>query len=57
MFQTKITNFKKNCTTEGTAQLANVNGYEVGGKTGTAKKSVRRILKKKINTFAHFSNI
>ena len=38
---------------EGTASLANVNGYEVAGKTGTAQKSVEGgYSKKKINTFA-----
>ncbi len=37
---------------EGTASLANVNGYEVGGKTGTAQKSiVGGYSKKKINSF------
>ena len=39
-------------TNEGTANLANVNGYEIGGKTGTANKSsAGRYVDKKINTF------
>ena len=38
---------------EGTANFANISGYDVGGKTGTAQKSVNGIYsKKKINTFA-----
>ena len=37
---------------EGTASLANVEGYEVGGKTGTAQKSaIGGYSKDKINTF------
>ena len=38
---------------EGTASLANVDGYEVGGKTGTAQKSIMGSYskEKKINTF------
>ncbi len=37
---------------EGTASLANVSGYEIGGKTGTAQKSIAGgYSKKKINTF------
>ena len=40
-------------TKEGTAKLANVYGYEIGGKTGTAQKSSMGIYSKdkKINTF------
>ena len=38
---------------EGTAELANVKGYEVGGKTGTAEISKNgRYTRDKINTFA-----
>ena len=38
---------------EGTAELANVKGYEVGGKTGTAQISKNgRYTRDKINTFA-----
>ena len=39
-------------TKDGTASLANVPGYEIGGKTGTAQKSISGIYtKKKINSF------
>ena len=39
-------------TKEGTASLANVDGYEVGGKTGTAQKSISGVYsRKKINSF------
>ncbi|MDB9742308.1 penicillin-binding protein 2 [Candidatus Pelagibacter sp.] len=41
-------------TKEGTAGLVNIKGYEVGGKTGTAEKSVAGgyTRKAKVNTFA-----
>jgi cell division protein FtsI (penicillin-binding protein 3) len=40
-------------TKEGTASLANVDGYEIAGKTGTAQKSTEGgYSNKKINTFA-----
>ena len=39
-------------TKEGTANFANINGYEIGGKTGTAQKSINGVYSKnKINTF------
>ena len=40
-------------TKEGTASFANINGYEVAGKTGTAQKAIEGgYSKNKINTFA-----
>ncbi len=38
---------------QGTANLVNIAGYEIAGKTGTAQKSIKgKYSKKKINTFA-----
>ncbi len=40
-------------TKEGTAGLANIKGYQVGGKTGTAHKTIEGgYAKQKVNTFA-----
>ena len=40
-------------TKEGTANFANIDGYEVGGKTGTAQKTkIGGYSKEKVNTFA-----
>jgi cell division protein FtsI (penicillin-binding protein 3) len=49
----KIIPILRKVVTEGTAKLANVKGYQVGGKTGTAEQVVNSIYSNtKINTFA-----
>ena len=48
----KINSILRKIVLTGTAKLANVNGYEIGGKTGTANKTIEGgYSKKKINTF------
>ena len=56
----KINNILRKIVTtkEGTASLANVDGYEIGGKTGTAQKIINgNYSNKKINTFASIFTI
>ena len=56
----KINSILRKIVLTGTAKLANVEGYEIGGKTGTANKTIKGIYtNKKINTFAgcHRSNL
>ena len=49
----KINSILRKIVLEGTAKIANVEGYEIGGKTGTANKTIKGIYtNKKINTFA-----
>jgi cell division protein FtsI (penicillin-binding protein 3) len=49
----KINLILRKIVEEGTAKLANVRGYEIGGKTGTANKTINGTYSKKyINTFA-----
>jgi len=49
----KINSILRKIVLTGTAKLANVEGYEIGGKTGTANKTIKGIYtNKKINTFA-----
>ena len=49
----KMNSMLRKVVTEGTAKLANVQGYQVGGKTGTAEQVNNSIYSNtKINTFA-----
>jgi len=49
----KINSILRKIVVMGTAKLANVDGYEIGGKTGTANKTINGVYtNKKINTFA-----
>ena len=49
----KINSILRKIVVTGTAKLANVDGYEIGGKTGTANKTINGVYtNKKINTFA-----
>jgi len=49
----KINSILRKIVVNGTAKLANVDGYEIGGKTGTANKTINGVYtNKKINTFA-----
>jgi len=49
----KINSILRKIVVTGTAKLANIDGYEIGGKTGTANKTINGVYtNKKINTFA-----
>ena len=48
----KVLKILRKITEEGTAKQANVSGYEIGGKTGTANKILNgKYVNKKVNTF------
>ena len=47
----KVLKILRKITEEGTAKQANVSGYEIGGKTGTANKILNGKYVNKKNTF------